>query len=34
MSNKAYYFGKNFNFKEVMNLMTYGNKHPETLTNV
>jgi hypothetical protein len=32
MSNKAYYFVKNFNFEEVMNLIRYATKHPETLT--
>jgi hypothetical protein len=29
---KAYNAIKNFQFKEVLNLVCYGAKHPETLT--
>jgi len=34
MSNKAYYFVKNFNFQEVMNLIRYATKDPSNLTNM
>ena len=34
MSNKAYYFVKNFNLQEVMNLIRYATKHPENLTTM
>jgi len=32
--SKAYHAHKNFTFKEMMNLMSYGTKHPETLSHV
>ncbi|EGR32627.1 hypothetical protein IMG5_076570 [Ichthyophthirius multifiliis] len=31
--SKAYYFLKNFNWEEVQNLLCYGTKHPNILTN-
>jgi hypothetical protein len=31
--SKAYVALKNFNFREMMNLVSYGTKFPETLTS-
>jgi len=31
--SKFYHFNKNFTFKEIMNLLTYNIKHPETLSS-